>query len=124
MRIPVSLFLILIGVFVFHSNIAVHADDWPQWMGPERDGVWRETGIVKRFPDGGPPVRWLVKIGGGYAGPAVAGNRVFVTDKQMPTGVSDPANPFARDRRDASERVLCLDDKDGSIVWKHEYDCP
>lgn len=103
---------------------SVHADDWPQWMGPQRDGVWRETGVVKTLPDGGPHVRWRVKIGGGYAGPAVAGNRVFVTDKQLAAGTADPENPFARDRRQASERVLCLDDKDGSIVWKYEYDCP
>ena len=42
-----------------------HADDWPQWMGPERDGVWRETGILKTFPADGPRVRWRTKIGGG-----------------------------------------------------------
>ena len=33
------------------------ADDWPQWLGPRRDGVWRESGIVERFPDGGPRLR-------------------------------------------------------------------
>ena len=100
------------------------ADDWPQWMGPQRDGVWRETGIVETFPAGGPPIRWRVKIGGGYAGPAVVGNRIFVTDKQLPQGVQNPDNPFNRTRTPATERVLCLDDKDGSIVWKHEYECP
>lgn len=120
----VSVFLFQISVAFCLWAGALQADDWPQWMGPKRDGVWRETGIVAKFPQGGPPVRWRIKIGGGYAGPAVAGKHVFVTDKQMPAGISDPANPFTRDRRDASERVLCLDDKDGSIVWKHEYDCP
>ena len=30
----------------------LHADDWPQHMGPQRDDVWRETGILDRFPDG------------------------------------------------------------------------
>ena len=44
------------------------ADDWPQWLGPKRDGVWRETGIVKEFPAQGPTVRWRTPIGGGYAG--------------------------------------------------------
>src|SRR5262249_41060149 len=34
------------------------ADDWPQWLGPQRDGVWRETGILEKFPKGGPKVRW------------------------------------------------------------------
>ena len=100
------------------------ADEWPQWMGPQRDGVWRETGIVQEFPVGGPPARWRVKIGGGYAGPAVAGNRVYVTDKQLPVGATNPDNPFARGRQPATERVLCLNDADGAIVWKHEYECP
>ena len=35
---------------------ALRADDWPQWMGPQRDGVWRETGIVQAIPAGGLPV--------------------------------------------------------------------
>lgn len=106
------------------SGTPLQADDWPQWMGPQRDGVWRETGIVDTFPASGPPVRWRVKIGGGYAGPAVVGDRVFVTDKQLPQGVQDPENPFQRGRTPATERVLCLNDSDGSIVWKHEYECP
>jgi outer membrane protein assembly factor BamB len=111
-------------VLLASCGTQVRADDWPQWMGPQRDGVWRETGIVDNFPAGGPPVRWRVKIGGGYAGPAVVGDRVYVTDKQLPQGVTDPDNPFNRGRTPATERVLCLSDKDGSIVWKHEYECP
>jgi outer membrane protein assembly factor BamB len=86
--------------------------------------VWRETQIVKTFPEGGPPVRWRVKVGGGYAGPAVVGDRVYITDKQLSAGETDSNNPFERGRRQATERVLCLNDADGSIVWKHEYDCP
>lgn len=111
-------FLILFGAL--QSN----ADDWPQWMGPNRDGVWRESQIVDAFPSDGPPVRWRVKIGGGYAGPAVVEDRVYVTDKQLPQGVQDSSNPFERGRQPARERVVCLDDKDGSIIWKHEYECP
>jgi outer membrane protein assembly factor BamB len=104
------------------ATAPLHADDWPQWMGPHRDGVWRETGIVDTFPKDGPPVRWRVKIGGGYAGPAVVGDRVYVTDKQSAT--PDSQNPFNRAKTNATERVLCLNDADGSIIWKHEYDCP
>src|SRR5215208_2408559 len=46
----------------------VGADDWPQWLGPQRDGVWREQGILSEFPKDGPRVRWRVPVGGGYAG--------------------------------------------------------
>src|SRR5262245_27722391 len=39
------------------------ADDWPQWLGPKRDGVWREKGILDTFPKDGPKVRWRQKVG-------------------------------------------------------------
>jgi len=61
---------------------ALFADDWPQWLGPGRDAVWRETGIVEKFPTNGPPVRWRTAIGGGFAGPVVASGRVYVADRQ------------------------------------------
>ena len=41
----------------------------------------------------------------------------------LATGAKNPANPFARDVVKGSERVLCLNEKDGAIVWKHEYEC-
>lgn len=100
------------------------ADDWPQWLGPRRDGVWREDGIIDTFPPGGPPVRWRTPIGAGYAGPSVAGPRVYLTDRVMPQGASLPANPFARGELPGTERILCLDDLTGTVIWKHEYDCP
>jgi outer membrane protein assembly factor BamB len=101
-----------------------HADDWPQWLGPQRDGVWRETGIVERFPDGGPPVRWRMAIGGGYAGPAVAGGRVFVHDRVLAPNTSNPASGFDRRFIRGQERVLCLNEADGRLLWQHAYDAP
>lgn len=85
----------------------LHAADWPQWLGPERDAVWRETGILRRFPTNGPSFRWRTPIGTGYAGPAVAKGRVYVTD-----------------RVGATERVLCLNQADGKILWEHADECP
>src|SRR3989441_1743845 len=84
------------------------ADDWPQWLGPQRDGVWRETGILERFPEGGPKVRWRTKIRAGYSGPAVAEGRVYVMDRQVAPGAKKPANDFARGTIAGTERVLCL----------------
>ena len=102
----------------------VMADDWPQWLGPQRDAVWRETGIIETFPAGGPPVRWRTKIGGGYAGPSVIAGHVYVADRQLAPGVSNPANPFERGKIQGVERVLCLNEADGKVLWKYEYDCP
>lgn len=100
----------------------VQADDWPQWLGPHRDGVWRETGILDTFPAGGPKKVWEKPVGIGYGGPAVAGGKVYVLDRVLGDGVTNPANPFDRQSKvGGSERVLCLDAKTGEQVWKHEY---
>ena len=59
--------LILVVALGQALGLSALADDWPQWLGAKRDGVWRESGILKEFPDGGPKVNWRVPIGGGYA---------------------------------------------------------
>jgi hypothetical protein len=68
------------------TTTSLHAQDWPQWRGVQRDGVWTNTGVVERFPDPGLQVTWRVPIRGGFAGPAVAGGRVFVLDYQETPG--------------------------------------
>jgi outer membrane protein assembly factor BamB len=104
--------------------LAATADDWPQWLGPQRDGVWRETGILSTFPTNGPTVRWRVPVGGGYAGPAVADGRVYVADRAVAAGAQPPASAFDRGSISGSERVQCLRETDGSVLWQHSYPCP
>ena len=101
------------------TSATVVADSWPQWMGPGRDNVWRESGIAKKFPDGGPKVLWRTQIAGGFAGPAVADGKVFVTDYVT----SDNAKVANFDRKEftGTERVLCLDESSGKVLWQHEY---
>ena len=104
---------------------AASAADWPQWLGPNRDSVWPETGILEKFPEEGPKVLWRTPISAGYAGPAVANGRVYVADRVLAKGAMNPADPFnKKDRINSTERVLCLDAKTGKELWKHEYDCP
>ena len=98
----------------------LRADDWPQWMGPKRDNIWREEGILEKFPAGGPKKLWSAPIAGGYAGPAVGGQRVFVTDYVKKVGETDEGN-FDRKETTGTERVFCLDAATGKTVWKHEY---
>ena len=95
------------------------AEDWPQWMGPGRDNVWRESGIVDKFPEGGPKILWSAPVAGGYAGPGVAAGRVVITDYVTADDVK-VAN-FERKQFSGVERVLCLDEATGREVWKHEY---
>jgi outer membrane protein assembly factor BamB len=55
------------------------AADWPQWRGPTRDGIARETGLLREWPASGPKLLWQVKdAGGGYSTPALAGKRLYL----------------------------------------------
>ncbi|QEL18673.1 PQQ-binding-like beta-propeller repeat protein [Limnoglobus roseus] len=119
-RLPLMAFLGVAAVTPLAKG-----DDWPQWMGPNRDGVWAETGVVEQLPAGGPKELWRVPIAAGYAGPAVADGKVYVTDRVLATGAKNPDDPFdAKAKIGSTERVQCLDAKTGRQVWKHEYDCP
>lgn len=80
------------------------AADWPQILGPERNGVTREKGLLDRWPADGPPLLWQRAVGEGYAGPVAAGGRVVLFHR-----VGD---------EDATE---CLDAASGKTVWKHAY---
>lgn len=95
------------------------ADDWPQWMGPGRDNVWRETGVLDKFPAGGPAVVWRSPVAGGYAGPAVADGRVLLMDYVTADNVK--VDNFQRSQFTGTERLLCLDAATGELQWKHEY---
>ncbi len=98
------------------------AEDWPQWMGPNRDSIWRETEILTEFPAAGLEVKWRIPVGGGYAGPAVADGLVYLSDFVKESGDAFN-NPGKRADLKGKERVLCVKASDGSEVWKHEFPC-
>jgi outer membrane protein assembly factor BamB len=101
------------------TAISVRADDWPGWMGPFRDNVWRESGILDRFPDDGATILWRRPIAGGYAGPAVADGCVYVFDFQLDTPNDDaPDKPRAMT---GVERLHCFDAVTGKTRWVYDY---
>jgi len=102
----IRLIALLLALF---SVSIVRADDWPQWRGPTRDGVWREMGVVEKFAGPQVPIRWRVPVGAGYSGPSVYQGRVYLTDR-----VVEPKQ---------QERVLCFDEATGKSLWQYEYDC-
>ena len=104
-------------------SAATRADDWPAWMGPQRDDVLREDGLIEQIPDDGLPVKWRTPIAGGYAGPAVAEGRVFVFDYEREEG-DVVNNPGQRAELQGRERVTALDADTGDQLWQHSYDCP
>jgi outer membrane protein assembly factor BamB len=104
---------------VLLSAAVGRADDWPQWMGPDRDNVWKETGVVETFPAGGPKVLWRTPLAGAYSGPAVADGKVYVTDYVTKDKVKE--GNWEGAELTGIERVHCLNEADGKEVWKHEY---
>jgi outer membrane protein assembly factor BamB len=116
-------YLFALGLLVLVCPAGL-ASDWPQWLGPDRDGVWRETGLVAKFPPGGPKVLWRTPLGTGYSGPAVADGRVYVMDRERAKDASGkPARP-TRAGIPGKERILCVGAADGKVLWKNEHDCP
>ncbi len=115
--------LSLFAGLLFAIAPLARCDDWPQWLGPQRDGVWRESGLAASFPKEGPKLRWRTPIGSGYAGPAVAGGRVYLTDRSLKPKANKPPNPFKRITQPGYERVVCLDEASGKQLWEHQYDC-
>jgi len=92
----------LIACTGFGTVAPVAADDWPQWRGPQRDGISQEKGLLQEWPKEGPKLLWQVKgIGSGFGSLAVAGQRLFLVSNQ---GTDD-------------EFVQSRDVDDGKQVW-------
>ncbi len=101
MKLSKSLSL-YVGCYFVILTTYVTAADWPQWRGPNRDGISHETELLKEWPKDGPKQIWKVTdIGKGYSTPAVVGDRIFLLANQ---GLDD-------------EYVAALSVADGSKVW-------
>jgi outer membrane protein assembly factor BamB len=97
------------AILLLSSAAVARAADWPQWRGPNRDGVWNETGILQNFPTNGLKVRWRVLIGPGWSSPLVAAGRVYLTDMRL-------------EKPRAWERVQCFEESTGKRIWSREYE--
>jgi outer membrane protein assembly factor BamB len=89
-------------LFAFLISTAPGGEDWPQWRGPNRDGLSRETGLLSSWPAGGPPLVWKAAgLGAGYSTVTVDGGRVFTLGT-------------ARD----IEYLIALDARTGKEFWR------
>lgn len=79
-------------------------EDWPQFLGPRANGISSETGLLDKWPDGGPPVVWEKKIGAGYGAPSVLGKQLVLHHR-----IGD------------EEIVECLDAINGQSLWHFGY---
>lgn len=101
------LFILLI-VFSCKSQVKTSGNDWPQWMGPERNGTWHNDLPKESLKAGDLRKIWDVPVGTGYCGPTVSGGRVYLMDF-----VGESVK---------FERVICFDAGTGSQIWSHSYE--
>ena len=80
------------------------ADDWPQMLGPTRNGIYTGAPLAETWPSSGPPIVWKRDVGQGFSGPVVAGGRVILFH-----------------RVGAREVVEALDPSTGATSWKYDY---
>src|SRR5262249_48704579 len=94
--------LLVASVVILFSVMPVEGADWPQYLGPDKNKAARETGLVKAWPKGGPPLLWTYSNAGvGLAGPAVVGQVLFTL------GARDDADVvFALDLKSVPPREL------------------
>jgi outer membrane protein assembly factor BamB len=85
------------------------AADWPQFLGPDSNGIASDAkGLPRQWPATGPKVMWTTSVGIGYAGPAIFGDSVLILDREG-------------DAKDVLRRIGL---KDGKDVWRFDYDAP
>lgn len=91
----------VLAVVILCSSLS--AADWPQWRGPDRNGISQETGLLQEWPADGPKLLWqAIDIGSGYSTPAIVGNRIYLISNK---GMED-------------EYVQCLNVDDGKELWR------
>ncbi len=79
--------------------------DWPQYRGPNRDGISTETALLKAWPATGPKVLWKTPIGDGYSGITIANGRLYTMDA-----------------KDKDEFIVCMDAASGKEIWRYRAD--
>ena len=95
-------------LFMFGPTWAAWAADWPQYLGPERNSISPEEGLLRSWPEGGPEVLWTVGVGRGYGGPVVKDGKVYLLDRDDEVG----------------ESLRCFDLSNGDELWNFAYDAP
>jgi outer membrane protein assembly factor BamB len=89
--------------------VSAYSQEWADWRGNNRDGIWNDTDIIDRFPRNPIPLKWSIPLGPGYSGPTVSDGKVYITDRA--------------EKPRETERVLCVDAETGKTVWTYSYNC-
>ncbi len=104
-QMQVVLFLLL--SLILPASLHAQGGDWPEWRGPNRDGISAEKNLPERWKQSGENFLWRVPVGGRSA-PVVWGNRVYVQNS-------------AGEGENLQERVMCLDANTGKTLWEQTF---
>ena len=87
-----SISRIALSLIVLSIYNPANAEDWPQWRGPNRDAKSSETGLLKRWPEGGPKLVWEISgLGNGYSSLAIANGKLYTMGDRT-TKIAAPSN--------------------------------
>jgi outer membrane protein assembly factor BamB len=100
--------LLLTAVALFASIANVCAQDWPQYLGPNRNGTSPQKGILKTWPASGPEVLWTTNVGPGFGGSVIKDGKAYLLDRDDKVG----------------DIMRCFDMKTGKELWKFGYEAP
>ena len=84
------------------------ADDWPQYLGPTRNSISPQKGLLRAWPEKGPEVLWTTPVGRGFGGPVIKDGKVYLLDRDDKVG----------------DMLRCLDLANGKELWNFAYDAP
>jgi outer membrane protein assembly factor BamB len=93
---------------VIFGVINLNAQDWPQYLGPDRNGTSPQQNLLRTWPAGGPEVLWSAEAGIGYGGPVVVDGKVYLLDRDDQVG----------------DMMRCFDLSNGKELWSFGYDAP
>ena len=100
--------LIVIAFLLTISLNSVIAQDWPQFLGPERNSTSPQKGILRTWPETGPEVLWTVEVSIGYGGPVIKDGKAYLLDRDNKYG----------------DYMRCFDMQTGKELWKYGYESP
>jgi outer membrane protein assembly factor BamB len=95
-------------ILLIISTIIIQAQDWPQYLGPNRNSTSPQKGILRSWPEKGPEVLWSINVGIGYGGPVIRDNKVYMLDRDDKVG----------------DIMRCFDFTSGKELWRYSYDAP
>jgi len=97
----------LMGALILTANMT-YSQDWPQYFGPDRNGISKEKGLLRTWPQEGPGILWSINVGIGFGGPVIKDGKIYLLDRDDKKG----------------DKMRCFDLGTGKELWKFEYDSP